>query len=101
MRVFPFLAPLALAFVFAGPANAGCVLVRTVTTTPGCYGYVENSGGAKVGWLRYNGTWVRSGSAAACKLGGYSSRQIGPDAVRLDDGTRIRLDKTCSNPQVF
>ncbi len=82
-------------------AQAGCVLVRTPTTTAGCFGYVGYANGVRVGWFRRNGTWVRSGSAAKCSLGGYSSVKIAPDAVKLDDGTRLRLDAGCQNAQAF
>ena len=82
-------------------AQAGCVLVRTATPTPGCFVYVGYANGVRVGLFHYNGKWVRSGSAAKCMLGGYSSVRIGPDAVMLDDGTRIRLDANCENGQVF
>lgn len=89
------------AILMSQEAEARCVLVRTQTTTPGCYGYVGYSSGVRVGWFRRSGTWVRSGSAKRCKLGGLSSTQIGPDAVRLADGTKVRLDAKCENSQDF
>lgn len=85
----------------APPAQARCQLVRTPTTTRGCFGYVGYADGARVGWFRRQGMWVRSGSAAACQQGGLSSVQIGPDAVRLADGTKLRLDAKCDNGQAF
>jgi hypothetical protein len=90
-----------LAILMCDEAQAGCMLVRTQTTTPGCYGYVGYSNGLRVGWFRRSGTWVRSGSATRCELGGLSSTQIGPDAVRLADGTKVRLDAKCENGQDF
>jgi hypothetical protein len=89
------------AILMCHDAQAGCMLVRTKTTTPGCYGYVGYSNGVRVGWFRRNGTWVRSGSATRCTLGGLSSTQIAPDAVRLADGTKVRLDAECKNGQDF
>jgi hypothetical protein len=101
MRVNFVISLVLIAASAAQSAQARCLLVRTETTTPGCYGYVGYSNGVRVGWFRRHGTWVRSGGTAKCLLGGYASVQIGPDAVRLDDGTRIRLDAYCQNGQEF
>jgi hypothetical protein len=80
---------------------AGCTLVRTQTDTPGCYGYVGYSKGARVGWLRRNGMWVRNGGGEKCLQGAVSGTQIGRDSFRVADGTRIRLDAGCNNGQDF
>src|SRR5215218_9708965 len=85
----------------ARPVRAGCVLVKTQTTMPGCYGYVGYSKGVRVGWFRRNGRYVRSGGGEKCSDQFFSSTQIGPDSVRLADGTRIRLDASCNNGQDF
>ena len=101
MRIALMIVAVMIAVSGFGAAQAGCVLVRTQTTTPGCFGYVGYANGVRVGWFRRNGTWVRAGSAAKCALGGYASVKIAPDAVKLDDGTRIRLDANCQNAQAF
>ncbi len=101
MRGFFFMVASIATFLSADFAGAHCVLVRTPTATPGCYGYVGYSDGVRVGCFHSRGTWVRSGSAAPCLQGGLSSRQIASDAVRLEDGTRIRLDARCENGQDF
>jgi hypothetical protein len=85
----------------ARAAGAGCVLVKTQTTTAGCYGYVGYSKGVRVGWFRRNGMYIRSGRGEKCTDQFFSSTQIGPDSVRLADGTRIRLDAGCKNGQDF
>jgi hypothetical protein len=82
-------------------APSGCVLVRTQTSTMGCYGFVGYSKGVRVGWLRRQGMWVRSGSGERCRESGIAASQLGPDSVRLSDGTRMRLDATCRNGQDF
>ena len=81
--------------------QAGCVLVRTQTSTTGCYGFVGYSNGVRVGWLRRHGMWVRSGSADRCRVSGIVASRLGPDSVRLSDGTRMRLDASCKNGQDF
>ena len=101
MRLAAIVAVVLIALSAFSAAQARCTLVRMQTTTPGCFGYVGYANGVLVGWFRRYGTWVRSGSAAKCKQGGYSSVQISSDAVKLDDGTRIRLDANCENGQVF
>jgi hypothetical protein len=95
------MAALALLALGTVAASGRCRLVRTATTTPGCYGYVGYADGVRIGWFRRFGAYVRAGSAANCLQGGYSSAQIGPDAVRLADGVRIRLDAHCDNGQEF
>jgi hypothetical protein len=85
----------------AAARQAGCVLVRTQTSTPGCYGFVGFANGVRVGWLRRQGMWVRSGSGEKCQDRGISATPLGKDAVRLSDGTRMRLDATCRNGQDF
>ena len=80
---------------------AGCTLVRTETATPGCFGYVGYSKGARVGWLRRKGMYIRSGSVDKCPDGGVQAALIGPDAFRLADGTRERLDAGCNNGQEY
>ena len=79
---------------------AGCTLVRTQTATPGCYGYVGYSKGARVGWLRRKGMFVRN-SVEKCPDGGVQGTLIGPDAFRVADGTRVRLDAGCNNGQEY
>ncbi len=101
MRLKILLPLVSLATGVAQSAQAGCVLVRTPTTTPGCSGYVGYSDGVRVGWYKRYGEWVRAGSAAKCQLGGLSSVQIGRDAVRLADGSRYRLDASCRQDQAF
>src|SRR4051794_35803992 len=85
----------------ADTRSVGCVLVKTQTTTRGCYGYVGYSKGVRVGWFRRNGMYIRSGSGEKCLDRFLSSTLIGPDSVSLADGTRIRLDATCNNGQDF
>ena len=82
-------------------SQGGCLLVRTQTGTSGCYGFVGYANGVRIGWLRRQGMWVRSGSGEKCRESGISATQLGKDAVRLSDGTRMRLDSSCRNGQDF